>query len=209
MIIIHYFFPGSEISQNIQKCREILTMLWVNSFILLTTLCRDSGRNFEDFVRSVWANKLIIFTRITDWCKASSMAKCRRVVLTFTQTLLKQLLRKHSDRKDIEIHELSDNPHSVLCQEWKERQTTFGSCLCNSLINVYEDSVNSEEKELALTALLSLVCLAPSAKRTAIQDNIIDILVERLRVFGLKHYDAVDTNIVGKKVSNSAYVLIV
>jgi len=185
------------------KCDDTLSLLWTNSLIFLTILCQGSGSNFEDFERYVWAQNIILVSRISELCKPEANWKCREAGLAFMQVLLKRMLQKEKQSSELSsIINTTNKSHPLLCEKWTEMELSFGSVLCKSLLcDVYESSLKSDEKETVLTIMLTLICLCPSAKLTAVQSKKTEVLIGRLENFGLKYCESIETKIVGKKVA--------
>jgi hypothetical protein len=116
---------------------------------------------------------------------------------------LSKLILKQQEKESASTSSRNDNfenAHPVLCREWKERKCTYGSALCRSLMEVYEGALNTEERVSVLNIAVALVCLSPSAKLYAIENEFVSVLIDKLRGFGLKYMDSAETTAVGKKV---------
>ncbi|CAG7817893.1 unnamed protein product [Allacma fusca] len=169
------------------KTQEMLSFVWINVFTLLSTLCTDAGNNFEDLERNVWSHWPIIFPKIISWLKNGAPVKCRQTVLTFSCSYL-SMLTKHQSEKDMR------ESHQVLCLGlWKDEQCSYGRAWCKSLMEIWSESLDVDERVTVLHAIAALLSLSPDAKMFAIEKKLVVSLIEKIRSFGVKYFDPTES----------------
>ncbi|OXA63064.1 Rotatin [Folsomia candida] len=169
---------------------ETLSTLWVNVFTLLTILCTDSGNNFEDFERCISNQRNIIFVRLTEWLKSDALAVCRKMALTFLHEILSKLQFKQEEK---EADNFQAGGHPILCRVWNEKNMTYGSSLVDRLVSIYEESSTHEEKLIILRTFNALINISESAKITATQRGVVNILILKLKYFAHKYHNVSET----------------
>lgn len=161
----------------------------------MSILCSDSGNNFEDFERCISNQRNIVVLRLIEWLNSNALAVCRKTALVFSHALFSKLQTKQDEKDD--GGKLTTG-HSILCREWEDKSTTYGIAIGDRLIAVYEESNTLEEKQNILKTLNALINLSPSAKTNAIQNNVIQVLVMKLKDFGHKYFDASEASLLGR-----------
>ena len=163
------------------RVKDSLSVLWINVFILLATLCTDAGKNFEDLERNVWGHWAVIYPRISAWLKNGAPVKCRQTAMLFTNSFLSMLTK-------YELEKYLKKPHPVLCEgTWKEGKCPYGQAWCQSLMEILQESIDAGERVRTLQAMVALFSMSASAKQHAIDKKLIRSLIDQIRSFGVKY----------------------
>jgi len=173
------------------KSIEMLSALWRNVFVLISTIIADSGQNFEDLDRLIWNHRDIIFPKLIEWLDVRTPLGRRKPAIDFVSTLLRVTYRRRAE---------GTAATGFLCHIWHEPDETYGIAVCKKLLGFVDHTLESEERSSILHCLNHLCLLSTTAKTHAIQQRIVKKLVRGLRELGIKTVDMQCNN---RKVSQA------